>query len=138
MKIFLQNQCIIKKLKNFSFFGDEKSSSGIFTLCNKKIIFKWKVKLWKKDSLKNNDLSKILKNIGFNKLKFSSNYKKLSKTNKNVKPLNEVKYERLRSRRRWRYSFQFIESNQAVHPTQVGWSYKACPNPEISLLHSIS
>ena len=40
MKIFIQNQCIIKKLKNFSFFGDEKSSSGIFTLCNKKIIFK--------------------------------------------------------------------------------------------------
>ena len=63
MKIFIQNQCIIKKLKNFSFFGDEKSSSGIFTLCNKKIIFKWKVKLWKKDSLKNNNLSKILKNV---------------------------------------------------------------------------
>ena len=63
MKIFIQNQYIIKKLKNFSFFGDEKSSSGIFTLCNKKIIFKWKVKSWKKDSLKNNDLSKILKNM---------------------------------------------------------------------------
>ena len=40
MKIFIQNQCIIKKLKNFSFFWDEKSSSGIFTLCSKKIIFK--------------------------------------------------------------------------------------------------
>ncbi len=40
MKIFLQNQYIIKKLKNFSFFWDEKLSSGIFTLCNKKIIFK--------------------------------------------------------------------------------------------------
>ena len=35
MKIFIQNQYIIKKLKIFSFFGDEKSSSGIFTLCNK-------------------------------------------------------------------------------------------------------
>ena len=62
MKIFIQNQCIIKKLKNFSFFGDEKSISGIFTLCSKKI-FKWKVKLWKKDSLKNNNLSKTLKNV---------------------------------------------------------------------------
>ena len=40
MKIFIQNQYIIKKLKIFSFFGDEKSGSGIFTLCNKKIIFK--------------------------------------------------------------------------------------------------
>ncbi len=37
MKIFIQNQYIIKKLKNFSFFGDEKSISGIFTLCSKKI-----------------------------------------------------------------------------------------------------
>ena len=32
MKIFIQNQCIIKKLKNFSFFWDEKSNSGIFTI----------------------------------------------------------------------------------------------------------
>ena len=62
IKIFIQNQCIIKKLKIFSFFRDEKSSSGIFTLCSKKI-FKWKVKLWKKDSLKNNNLSKTLKNV---------------------------------------------------------------------------
>ena len=63
MKIFIQNQCIIKKLKNFSFFWGDFDLSGIFTLCNKKIIFKWKVKLCQKDSLKNNNLSKILKNV---------------------------------------------------------------------------
>ena len=40
MKIFIQNQCIIKKLKNFSFFWGDFDLSGIFTLCNKKIIFK--------------------------------------------------------------------------------------------------
>lgn len=40
MKIFLQNQYIIKKLKNFSFFWGDFDLSGIFTLCNKKIIFK--------------------------------------------------------------------------------------------------
>ena len=40
IKIFIQNQSIIKKLKNFAFFEYEKSSSGLFTLCNKKIIFK--------------------------------------------------------------------------------------------------
>ena len=40
MKIFIQNQCIIKKLKNFSFFWRDFDLSGIFTLCNKKIIFK--------------------------------------------------------------------------------------------------
>lgn len=40
MKIFIQNQYIIKKLKNFSFFWGDFDLSGIFTLCNKKIIFK--------------------------------------------------------------------------------------------------
>ena len=40
MKIFIQNQCVIKKLKNFSFFWGDFDLSGIFTLCNKKIIFK--------------------------------------------------------------------------------------------------
>ena len=40
MKIFIQNQCIIKKLKNFSFFWGDFDLSGIFTLCSKKIIFK--------------------------------------------------------------------------------------------------
>ena len=40
MKIFLQNQYIIKKLKNFSFFWGDFDLSGLFTLCNKKIIFK--------------------------------------------------------------------------------------------------
>jgi len=40
MKIFLQNQYIIKKLKNFSFFWGDFDLSGIFTLCSKKIIFK--------------------------------------------------------------------------------------------------
>ena len=39
MKIFIQNQCIIKKFKNFSFFLGDFDLSGLFTLCqaNKKI-----------------------------------------------------------------------------------------------------
>ena len=40
MKIFIQNQCIIKKLKKFSCFWGDFDLSGIFTLCSKKIIFK--------------------------------------------------------------------------------------------------
>ena len=40
MKIFIQNQYIIKKLKKFSFFWGDFDLSGLFTLCNKKIIFK--------------------------------------------------------------------------------------------------
>lgn len=49
------------------------------------------IELWgfgKNKELKNpNDkkVSQTLKNVGFNKLKFSSNYKRLNKTNKNVK-----------------------------------------------------
>lgn len=62
-KRFMENQQLVKYFDFFSFFEDEKSCSWIFTLCNQKIIFKWKVKLCKKDSLKNNNLSKILKEM---------------------------------------------------------------------------
>ena len=40
MKIFIQNQCIIKKLKIFSILKSGFRFLREFTLCNKKIIFK--------------------------------------------------------------------------------------------------